>query len=389
MTILTDATLAVTVVLTLGAVAALVLRRGSPALRHAAWRATLAGVWLAPVAVIAAGMLPVQRPEIAVPMPRYAPTPRAIEAEVAPVEEPVAEVTADTGRALAEPAAPKPPPVAAILLSLWGAGALVALVALSRDATALRTLLTDANGAPGDRPATVEFIADRLGLRRLPRIVRSPEVSVPAVAGWLRPTLVLPADGRADEAALIHELAHVQRGDLPTLTAGRLTAAVWWWHPLAWLMLRGLAATAEEACDDVVLALTGARREYARMLTDWAERTSVAGAVNCGTRGKGLVARVRRVLDERVRPVMKLSALARIAVVGCALIAVVAAGMLHVRGAEGQPAPTDAGEQVTITGRVVGPDGEAIAGAHVGFFSPWARRWVNATSGADGRFELS
>lgn len=86
---------------------------------------------------------------------------------------------------------------------------------------------------------------------------------------------------------------------------------------------------------------------------------------------------------------MKLSALARIAVVGCALIAVVAAGMLHVRGAEGQPAPTDAGEQVTITGRVVGPDGEAIAGAHVGFFSPWARRWVNATSGADGRFELS
>ncbi len=81
-TLIADVALAVTVVLGLGTVTALVLRRGSPALRHAA---SLVGVWLAPLAVIAAGMLPVQRPEIAVPIPRYQPAPAP---EVAPAAEP-------------------------------------------------------------------------------------------------------------------------------------------------------------------------------------------------------------------------------------------------------------------------------------------------------------
>ncbi|MFW5868092.1 MAG: LCP family protein [Armatimonadota bacterium] len=336
MTLIADIALAVTVVLGLGSIAAVVLRRGSPALRHAAWRATLAGVWLAPVAVIAAGMLPVQRPEIAVPVPRYdqvlesgRPRPDAV-APASPT--PQATPTPESGRPRPDVVPPREPlPIAAILLSLWGAGALVAFFTFARDARALGVLLSE--GAPSDRPATVEAIAQRLGLARLPRVRRSAEVSVPAVAGWLRPTLVLPSEAGADEAALIHELAHVQRGDVPTLAAARLTAAVWWWHPLAWLMLRGLAATAEEACDDVVLALTGARREYAQMLTDWAERTSVAGAVNCGSHGKGLVARVRRVLDERVRPATRLSGAARVAVIAGAMVAVVAAGAFGLRAA--------------------------------------------------------
>ncbi|MGD9496661.1 MAG: M56 family metallopeptidase/LCP family protein [Armatimonadota bacterium] len=329
-TLIADMALAVTVVLGLGSIAALVLWRGSPALRHAAWRATLAGVWLAPLAVIAAGMLPVQRPEIAVPVPRYAPAPAPVaEAPAAPVAEPMARTPEVAPAAESAPAPREPLPIAAILLSLWAVGALVALVAFGRDATALRTLL--AEGAPTDRPATVEAIAQRLGLARLPRVRRSPEVSMPAVAGWLRPTLVLPSEARPDEAALIHELAHVQRGDVPALAAARLTAAVWWWHPLAWLVLRGLAATAEEACDDVVLALSGARREYAQMLTDWAERATVAGAVNCGSRGRALIARVRRVLDERMRPVVALSGGARVAVIACALIAVLAAGAFGLR----------------------------------------------------------
>jgi len=348
-TLIADMALAVTVVLGLGSVAALVLRRGSPALRHAAWRATLAGVWLAPLAVIAAGVLPVQRPEIAVPVPRHAPPilesmhPEFASELSVDAAQPDSGSAAETASGRGRPdhgvngAAPRAPlPIAAIVLSLWGAGALVALVAFGRDATALRTLL--AEGAPTDRPATVEAIAQRLGLARLPKVRRSAEVRVPAVAGWLRPTLVLPAEVREglrpDEAALIHELAHVQRGDVLALTLARLTAAVWWWHPLAWLMLRGLAATAEEAADDCVLALTGARREYAQMLTDWAERTSVAGAVNCGSRGRALISRVRRVLDERMRPVMGLSGAVRVTMALVTVIAVAAVGTLHVTAAE-------------------------------------------------------
>jgi uncharacterized GH25 family protein len=289
-------------------------------------------------------------------------------------------------------------PVAAILLSLWGAGALVASLAFARDANALRTLL--AEGAPSDRPATVAAIAQRLGLARLPRVRRSAGVSVPAVAGWLRPTLVLPEDGRADEAALIHELAHVQRGDVPTLAGARLTAAVWWWHPLAWLMLRGLAATAEEACDDVVLALTGARREYAQMLTAWAERATLAGAVSCGSRGRGLVARVRRVLDERVRPVVGLSARARAIVAAMTMCVVIVSASMHVRAADEAPAMAAGiaeteGKEVVIAGRVVSPDGSPVAGAAVYTYyqpispagrSPWP--WTEARTDQAGLFRM-
>ncbi|MGC9320462.1 MAG: MSCRAMM family protein, partial [Armatimonadota bacterium] len=47
-------------------------------------------------------------------------------------------------------------------------------------------------------------------------------------------------------------------------------------------------------------------------------------------------------------------------------------------------------EEITLTGRVVGPDGEGIAGAHVA--QPWATEgepyWVETASDADGQFRL-
>ncbi len=47
-------------------------------------------------------------------------------------------------------------------------------------------------------------------------------------------------------------------------------------------------------------------------------------------------------------------------------------------------------EEVTITGRVVGPDGEAIEGAAVGarYYGATDMDWARATSAADGRFTL-
>ncbi len=49
-----------------------------------------------------------------------------------------------------------------------------------------------------------------------------------------------------------------------------------------------------------------------------------------------------------------------------------------------------AAEPVTITGRVVGPDGQAVAGAHVGtrMRTATGTEWVETTSGADGAFTL-
>jgi RNA polymerase sigma factor (sigma-70 family) len=60
-----------------------------------------------------------------------------------------------------------------------------------------------------------------------------------------------------------------------------------------------------------------------------------------------------------------------------------------------EKAPPDAGDKVTVSGRVLAPDGKPVAGAEVGLDVPdWgetekAERVVRATSGPDGRFRFT
>ena len=62
--------------------------------------------------------------------------------------------------------------------------------------------------------------SERLGLERVPAIVFSDEAVAPAVYGLFRPVLLLPADYTESlspeeaEHVLLHELAHLKRGDL-------------------------------------------------------------------------------------------------------------------------------------------------------------------------------
>lgn len=84
------------------------------------------------------------------------------------------------------------------------------------------------------------------------------EVNVPVAAGLWRPVVLLPR--RAAEwpewqraAALRHERAHVERGDLLANFIAHLACAVYWFHPLAWLLSSLLRREQETACDDAVL----------------------------------------------------------------------------------------------------------------------------------------
>ncbi len=90
---------------------------------------------------------------------------------------------------------------------------------------------------------------------------------------------------------------------------------MWWWHPLAWLAARQMQVTAEEVCDDWVVALTQQPEQYARHLVQWAELGQLRGAVAYAHRGNGLVRRVERVLAQNGRPEVKMSVRARLALV--------------------------------------------------------------------------
>ena len=111
-------------------------------------------------------------------------------------------------------------------------------------------------------------------------VATSPSISSPMALGILRPIIVFPADLveklSADKLALIlmHELAHVRRWDNFTMLLHRLVSAVLFFHPAVWLCGRMLRREAEQACDDLVVCVTGRSETYAHSLAHVAERAA-------------------------------------------------------------------------------------------------------------------
>jgi TonB family protein len=94
---------------------------------------------------------------------------------------------------------------------------------------------------------------------------------MPVTWGVFAPRVLLPdaARGWSDEqldAVLVHELSHVERGDMVSHLATRTAMAVWWWHPLMWGAARRARFERERACDDLVLAMGTRASDYAENL---------------------------------------------------------------------------------------------------------------------------
>ena len=116
----------------------------------------------------------------------------------------------------------------------------------------------------------------RLGIARPVGLMRSGRVGVPVVVGWLRPTILLP-EGLVDAAApaavdavILHELAHVRRGDYAWNLLLRLVRAIYWPHPLTWPLGRVVGGLRERACDDLCVYWMGDAMAYRTTLLDLA-----------------------------------------------------------------------------------------------------------------------
>ncbi len=101
-------------------------------------------------------------------------------------------------------------------------------------------------------------IAQRLKLRRPPEIVLSGKVCSPATFGVFRPVLLMPKNKVANlsktnaEHILLHELAHIKRGDLFVHAFYMILQIVYWFNPLLWLMRTRLQSLRELCCDATV-----------------------------------------------------------------------------------------------------------------------------------------
>lgn len=107
---------------------------------------------------------------------------------------------------------------------------------------------------------------------RRARLMLSDAVPGPTVLGLVRPCIVVPrrlvdrlGDEDLDRVAL-HELAHVRRWDDWARLMQSVVEIVAGFHPAVWWAGRALSLEREVACDQWVVARSGAPRPYARCL---------------------------------------------------------------------------------------------------------------------------
>ncbi|MFY9821211.1 MAG: M56 family metallopeptidase [Thermoanaerobaculia bacterium] len=154
----------------------------------------------------------------------------------------------------------------------------------------------------GDLETTVRSLASRLGIARAVELLESAAVPVPAVIGWLRPVILVPASALAGlspqqlEAVLAHELAHVRRHDYLINLLQAAVETLLFYHPAVWWVSSQVRRERENCCDDLAVAVCGDRLGYARALADLEGLRVPSPRLAVAADGGSLLDRVRRLV---------------------------------------------------------------------------------------------
>jgi beta-lactamase regulating signal transducer with metallopeptidase domain len=123
------------------------------------------------------------------------------------------------------------------------------------------------------------------GEGRRARLVLSNSITNAAVLGWgvpviaVAPSLVRTLEADDLDQVLIHEWAHVQRRDDVVNVLQIVIRLVGGWHPALWWIDRRLHVEREIACDEIVVALTGLPKSYAKCLVKLSGLKDAVGAI--------------------------------------------------------------------------------------------------------------
>ena len=160
--------------------------------------------------------------------------------------------------------------------------------------------------------AVLRRLAERLRVTRPVKLVESALVEVPAVIGWLRPVILLPASAMTGltteqlEALLAHELAHVRRHDYLVNILQTLVETLLFYHPAVWWISHRIRVEREHCCDDLAVQVCGNGINYVKALVAMEELRAPSLGIAMSARGGSLLSRASRLLganDEQRRPV--------------------------------------------------------------------------------------
>jgi beta-lactamase regulating signal transducer with metallopeptidase domain len=165
---------------------------------------------------------------------------------------------------------------------------------------------------PLREPAIDRLLDDcrqRMGIRRQMDVIETARVRSPALFGLVRPRLLIPPGvlrGFTEtdlRHVLMHELAHLRRGDLWLNWWMVWIQAVHWFNPLVWLLFARIRSDRELACDALAMARTAEadRATYGQTVLKLLERLAAPSPVP----GSVGVLEDRRAIERRVESIIR------------------------------------------------------------------------------------
>ncbi len=186
-----------------------------------------------------------------------------------------------------------------------------------------------------------------LNLTRRIRVAVTDKLTSPAVVGVIVPTLILPLTllttltPEQIRFILLHELAHIRRGDYFANLFQLFIEALLFFNPAVWWISHQVRREREACCDALAIELSGAPVDYARTLLHVAETVlnpppAAAPAFSENlSEPSSLTDRIQRLLVPGYRPALRLTWRAMLAaiVVGGTLLFLSAVGARSTVGA--------------------------------------------------------
>jgi uncharacterized protein (TIGR03435 family) len=282
----------------------LFVRPESARTRYTLSCAALAAMIVAPVVTLITNRLPSPAPAIAViaepftVRPAAGPRNGSIPFESLPLTAPATQAT----------------DVMTWLVAIWLVGYFVLSIRLIGGCVVAARLRSRQVGTPP--PEWQDALGSLIARTRVSfpvKLLVSGFVQTPAVVGWLKPAILLPAaavTGIAPEyiqALLAHELAHIRRHDYLVSVLQRVAETLLFYHPAVWWLSRQIEAEREACCDDIAVALTGDTLIYVSALASLESRRPEHLAPLLSANGGSLQRRISRLVGTSPAHVWNLS----------------------------------------------------------------------------------
>ena len=232
----------------------LLSRRVRPSVRYALWLLVLLKLLIPPSFAIPSGIAwwirPLTHQTISVALPSP-----SVEVRYLSGDKPGLRL-ANHGETTTSPGRCSPTSMA-LAGSLSISAALVAWVLYRQ--RQVNAMLRRATQAPGHLQNLLVESRNSLNVHRRIRLLVTSEPVSPALCGLFRPSILIPESLLAQLSqqqvrwVLLHELAHLKRGDVWTSCIQSLLQVFYWWHPLLWLANARIRRVREEAVDDAVM----------------------------------------------------------------------------------------------------------------------------------------